>query len=60
VTLLEAAQKADLQILQIHAAFGAPGDWGYDNPAGRALFELYKFQVELRKAIHEADLHEQA
>lgn len=59
MTLLEAARKADLQIMQIHGAFGAPGDWGYDKPTGRALFELYKFQQELRAAIHKSDVNEQ-
>jgi hypothetical protein len=51
MTLLEAARKADLQILQIHAAFGAPGNYGYESREGHALFELYKFQQELRAAI---------
>lgn len=26
---------------QIHKAFGAPGDWGYDTPIGAALYRLY-------------------
>jgi hypothetical protein len=54
VTLLELARKADLQILAIHAAFGAPGDWGYEKREGVALFELYKFQQEIRAIIREA------
>lgn len=26
---------------QIHKAFGAPGDWGYETPIGAALYRLY-------------------
>jgi len=26
---------------RVHAAFGAPGDWGYDHPIGKALHRLY-------------------
>lgn len=48
---LEAAKKADEQITAIHKAFGAPGDWGYEKREGKALYELYKFQTELRAAI---------
>lgn len=49
--LLAAAKAADEQITAIHAAFGAPGDHGYETREGRALFALYTFQVELRAAI---------
>lgn len=55
MTLIEAARKADAQILAIHAAFGAPGNWGYETREGIALFELYKFQQELRAAIRDAE-----
>jgi hypothetical protein len=44
-------KKADEQISAIHKAFGAPGDHGYESREGRALYELYKFQVELRAAL---------
>ena len=54
MTLLEAAQKADEQISTLHRALGAPGDWGYESREGKALFELYKFQAELRAAINDA------
>ena len=27
---------------EIHGAFGAPGDWGYDTPVGDALARLYR------------------
>lgn len=29
-------------VAQIHGAFGAPGDWGYDTALGDALFRLYR------------------
>lgn len=28
--------------VELHAAFGAPGDWGYDTALGRALSDIYK------------------
>lgn len=42
--------KATSSILQrvvdaihdIHAAFGAPGDYGYETPKGKALYALYQ------------------
>jgi|SRR3989304_5782438 len=52
--LLKAAEAADRQISAIHTAFGAPGDHGYESREGKALYELYKFQVELRAAIRQA------
>lgn len=27
---------------ELHDAFGAPGDWGYDTPLGDALHRLYR------------------
>ena len=27
---------------EIHSAFGAPGDWGYETPIGDALARLYR------------------
>lgn len=26
----------------VHEAFGAPGDWGYEHPVGRAILEVYR------------------
>lgn len=49
--LLRIAKQADEKITATHAAFGAPGDYGYDSREGKALFELYKFQMELRAII---------
>ena len=51
MTLLEAAKRADELINVIHKAFGAPGDHGYESREGKALFDLYRFQSELRAAI---------
>ena len=52
--LLKVAVAADEQISAIHAAFGAPGDYGYESREGKALFALYRFQAELRAVIWEA------
>ena len=43
--------EMDVQITAIHRAFGAPGDYGYSTRQGIALYELYKFQAELRAFI---------
>ncbi len=53
--LLKAAKEADAQISAIHKAFGVPGDYGYESREGQALFALYKFQIELREAIQQAE-----
>lgn len=58
--LLKAAKEADSQIAAIHSAFGAPGDYGYESREGKALFALYKCQVELRDAIAEASKKSEA
>lgn len=31
-----------LSVAEIHAAFGAPGDFGYETPIGAALSDLYQ------------------
>jgi len=49
--LLEIARAADDHMTAIHVAFGAPGDYGYESAEGKALYALYKFQLELRQAI---------
>lgn len=53
--LLSIAEAIDEQISDIHAAFGAPGDYGYESREGKALYALYKSQVELRAAILETN-----
>ena len=53
-SLLKSAQAADELIDAVHAAFGAPGDYGYGTRQGRVLFELYRFQTELRATIRQA------
>jgi hypothetical protein len=50
-TLLSVAKMAYEQIAAIKTAFGAPGDYGYESNEGKALYELYKFQLILREAI---------
>ena len=57
-SLCKAAEAVDQHINAIHAAFGAPGDYGYESPQGAALYELYKSQVELRAAIRQALIDE--
>lgn len=42
--------KIETAIKDVHKAFGAPGDYGYDTPQGDALFALYKLRLELAKA----------
>lgn len=49
--LMGAAKAIDEQITAIHAAFGAPGDYGYESREGKALFALYRFQSEQRAAL---------
>jgi hypothetical protein len=34
---------------QVKAAFGAPGDFGYETREGKALFALYRAAVPLRQ-----------
>lgn len=38
-------------IAEIHGAFGAPGDFGYETPQGVALFRLYKLRPALIERI---------
>jgi hypothetical protein len=54
-TLLSVAKMADEQIAAIRAAFGAPGDYGYESREGKSLYELYKFQLILRAAIKDEE-----
>lgn len=49
--LLAAAQAAVEAIQLIKVAFGAPGDFGYEKPEGKALFALYKARASLRMAL---------
>jgi hypothetical protein len=41
VCLTRIVAVAGCSVADIHAAFGAPGDWGYDTPLGDALARLY-------------------
>lgn len=49
-SLVETLQRAAAAIDQVHAAFGAPGDYGYGTRQGDALFALYKAGYEVRAA----------
>lgn len=40
-------QRTRAAILAVKAAFGVPGDWGYDTPKGDALRRLYDIFNEL-------------
>lgn len=40
---------------EIHKAFGAPGDFGYETPIGEALARLYRAECERRQAKEAAD-----
>ena len=40
-SLLDAAYEAMDAIHDVHRAFGAPGDYGYDSKEGKALLRLY-------------------
>lgn len=52
-TVLSILEMADEHISAIKAAFGSPGDWGYESKEGKALYQLYKFQMLLREAIRD-------
>ena len=54
-SLLDAATAVNEQISAMHRAFGSPGDYGYESREGKALFGLYRAQVDLRSAIAEAE-----
>ena len=49
--LVEALEEADGLINRIHRAFGAPGDWGYGDPKGDALFKLCRFQQDVHAVL---------
>jgi len=51
VSLLESSRLINERIIQVHKAFGAPGDWGYDDPKGEALYNLYMAQASLYEAL---------
>jgi hypothetical protein len=51
MTQSEALKEADHAFAEIKAAFGAPGDYGYSSPEGKALFTAYKAWASVRSAI---------
>lgn len=49
---LHTAAHAVIEAIQeVKAAFGAPGDYGYEKAEGKALFALYKARAALQIAI---------
>ena len=46
---LELVKEIQILISNIHKAFGAPGDYGYDSKEGIALQKLYAFTNNLSK-----------
>ena len=40
--LARAIERSGLSGRQIHEFMGAPGDWGYSTPIGKALQAIYK------------------
>jgi len=36
----DAAKVRAVQV-EVHGEYGAPGDWGYDSPIGKALCKIY-------------------
>jgi hypothetical protein len=49
--LLGLANDAVERVNDLHKAFGAPGDFGYDTPQGKALFAIYQIQRKLAIAV---------
>ena len=47
----------DAAIRDLHAAFGAPGDYGYGTPEGDALYKVYRLQVEAAALVAMAEVH---
>ncbi|MBB5046765.1 hypothetical protein HNR60_001513 [Rhodopseudomonas rhenobacensis] len=43
----EIIKSTQNKIAEVKQAFGAPGDWGYDDPKGQALYGLYNFGATL-------------
>lgn len=48
--LARALERDFLTLDQVYALFGAPGDWGYGTPIGKALQTLYKAGAEAEEA----------
>lgn len=49
--LLSLANDAVERITDLHTAFGAPGDFGYETREGKALFAIYQIQRKLAIAV---------
>jgi hypothetical protein len=44
-------REGEATVEAIHHAFGAPGDFGYDSPEGKALYGLYMFWGKIHDAM---------
>ncbi len=44
-------ERVRAELKELHAAFGAPGDYGYGTAKGEALFALYKSGNEIEQAL---------
>jgi hypothetical protein len=42
MSALSLSERVIRAIGKVRTAFGAPGDWGYDTPKGKALLDLYQ------------------
>jgi hypothetical protein len=47
----ELLERARAEILAVRKAFGAPGDYGYGTPQGKALKALYDLHNEIATAL---------
>jgi hypothetical protein len=56
--ILQLLQRVDANISAIHAAFGAPGDFGYGTKEGDALLDLYRTQLNVQQMIAEIEDYE--
>lgn len=45
--------RVDEAIAAIHKAFGAPGNYGYEHPQGKALYSLYRAHLAVSQALRE-------
>lgn len=48
---LDAGKETLTAIHQVHAAFGAPGDYGYSSKEGKALVHLYNSTRALAELV---------
>ena len=54
MTFAEVADLIRTRIAAVKSAFGAPGDWGYDDPKGESLYGLYTLGATVRDQLDAA------